>query len=60
MRSYLYASDMAWWLLRILVQGAVGSSYNVGSPQGVTLARLAEIVASNFLARPQVLFGVLF
>lgn len=57
-RSYLYASDMAWWLLCILVQGTVGSSYNIGSPQGVTLARLADIVASNFLARPRILLGV--
>jgi nucleoside-diphosphate-sugar epimerase len=57
-RSYMYASDMAWWLLRILVQGAVGQSYNVGNPQGVTLARLAEAIAGNFTVRPQVLLGV--
>jgi nucleoside-diphosphate-sugar epimerase len=57
-RSYMYASDMAWWILRILVQGAVGQSYNVGSPQAVTLARLAEVIAGNFTVRPQVLLGV--
>jgi dTDP-glucose 4,6-dehydratase len=58
MRSYLYASDMAWWLLNILVQGIVGLSYNIGSPQGIPLAKLANIVASSFLVRPQVLLGV--
>jgi nucleoside-diphosphate-sugar epimerase len=57
-RSYLYASDMAWWLLSILVQGTVGMSYNVGSPQAVTLTRLADLVANNFLARPRILLGV--
>ncbi|HEX9972771.1 MAG TPA: NAD-dependent epimerase/dehydratase family protein, partial [bacterium] len=57
-RSYMYPSDMAWWLLSILVHGTTGLSYNVGSPQGVTLLRLAEIVASNFLVRPQIVLNV--
>ena len=57
-RSYMYASDMAWWLLHILVQGTVGLSYNLGSPHAVTLARLAEMIASDFLVRPRVLLGV--
>jgi nucleoside-diphosphate-sugar epimerase len=41
-RSYLYPSDMAVWLLRILVDGVSGRAYNVGSPYGITLADLAE------------------
>jgi nucleoside-diphosphate-sugar epimerase len=41
-RSYLYPSDMAAWLLGILVDGKPGLAYNVGSPCGVTLADLAE------------------
>jgi len=57
-RSYMYPSDMAWWLLSILVHGTTGLSYNVGSPQGVTLLKLAEIVASSFLVRPQILLNV--
>lgn len=57
-RSYMYASDMARWLLRILTQGTVGLSYNVGSSNGVTLEHLAEMIASNFLKPPQVLLGV--
>jgi len=43
-RSYLYPSDMAVWLLSILVDGRPGLAYNVGSPYGVTLADLAEKV----------------
>jgi dTDP-glucose 4,6-dehydratase len=57
-RSYMYGSDMAWWLLRILVRGAVGASYNVGSSRGVTLAQLAEMVAGGLPKRPRVLLGV--
>jgi dTDP-glucose 4,6-dehydratase len=56
-RSYMYASDMAWWILCILVQGAVGKSYNVGSPQSLTLAQLAEKVAVNFPERPKITLG---
>lgn len=56
-RSYMYASDMAWWLLNMLVQGVVGKSYNVGSSQEITLAQLAEKVASNFPIRPKIILG---
>lgn len=45
-RSYLYASDAAAWLLRILVDGRNGAAYNVGSDQATTLAGLAERIAS--------------
>lgn len=47
-RSYMYPSDMAFWLLRILLDGAVGTSYNVGSPFGITLRQLAQKIADNF------------
>ena len=45
-RSYLYASDMTFWLLRVLVDGKVGQNFNIGSPHGVTLLELAETIAS--------------
>ena len=54
-RSYMYPSDMAWWLLRILAQGTVGTSYNVGSPHGVTLQKLAEKIAGHLPVRPEIL-----
>lgn len=41
-RSYMYPSDMAYWLLRILIDGNPGVAYNVGSPDGITLKELAE------------------
>ena len=54
-RSYMYPSDMAWWLLRILAQGTVGTSYNVGSPHGVTLQKLSEKIAGHLTVRPEIL-----
>jgi dTDP-glucose 4,6-dehydratase len=47
-RSYMYPADMAWWLLTILARGSVGSVYNVGSPNGISLADLAEKIAAMF------------
>jgi nucleoside-diphosphate-sugar epimerase len=43
-RSYMYPSDMAYWLLRMLVDGSSGQAYNLGSPYGITLRELAEKV----------------
>jgi nucleoside-diphosphate-sugar epimerase len=57
-RSYMYASDMAWWLLCMLVEGTTGKSFNLGSPHEITLAHLAEKVAANFAARPKILLSV--
>jgi len=43
-RSYMYPSDMSYWLLRMLVDGASGQAYNLGSPYGITLGDVAEKV----------------
>ena len=56
-RSYMYASDMAFWLLRMLVAGKVGLAYNVGSPKGVSLQELAKKIVGNFSANSQILSG---
>jgi nucleoside-diphosphate-sugar epimerase len=45
LRSYLYAGDLAAWLLRLLVSGRAGRAYNVGSDQAVSIAELAGLVA---------------
>lgn len=56
-RSYLYGSDVAFWLLKILTAGKSGDVVNVGSPDGVTLQHLAQTVATNFEPVPDVMFN---
>jgi dTDP-glucose 4,6-dehydratase len=43
-RSYLYASDLAHWLLTLLVSGTPGRAYNVGSEYGISVGDLAKLV----------------
>jgi nucleoside-diphosphate-sugar epimerase len=43
-RSYLYGSDMAYWLLKSLLMGQVGETYNLGSKEAISLNDLAEKV----------------
>lgn len=40
-RSYMYPTDMALWILTILVHGKVGSAYNLGSDAGISLEEVA-------------------
>jgi len=54
-RSYLYGTDLAWWLCTILLRGRPGRAYNVGSEVPVTIRQLAEAVAEGnpvSVARP--------
>jgi nucleoside-diphosphate-sugar epimerase len=44
-RSYMYGLDLALWLLTILVDGAPGRPYNVGSEEAINLGDLARRVA---------------
>lgn len=44
-RSYLYVADACVWLLRILLNGATGMAYNVGSERAVSIADLANRIA---------------
>ena len=52
-RSYLYAADLAVWLLTLLLRGAPGRAYNVGSEEAVSLLQLAEMIGAE-LGSPRV------
>lgn len=43
-RSYMYGSDMAFWMLRVLSCGYSGDVYNVGSDEGISLKELAKLI----------------
>lgn len=43
-RSYLDASEMAFWFLSALVKGEAGRCYNIGSPTPITIEEVARKV----------------
>ncbi|MDH4274699.1 MAG: NAD(P)-dependent oxidoreductase [Gammaproteobacteria bacterium] len=57
-RSYLYGSDVAFWLLKLVTAGETGDVINVGSSEGITLQELARLTAKNFSPTPDVIFNV--
>jgi nucleoside-diphosphate-sugar epimerase len=46
MRSYLHGADLAGWLLVLLLRGASGQAYNVGSDKALSIADLAHRVVA--------------
>jgi nucleoside-diphosphate-sugar epimerase len=54
-RSYLYGSDMAFWLLKILAEGKIGSTYNLGSEQAISLKDLSKNITMNFNNKIEIL-----
>lgn len=55
-RSYLYGSDVAWWMLAVLALGNDGQVYNIGSPEAVTHVALAECISNMISPRPSLTF----
>ncbi len=53
-RSYMYASDLSFWLTSILTQGKSGEIYNVGSPLPITLEKLARLIAEHINPRLEI------
>jgi nucleoside-diphosphate-sugar epimerase len=45
-RTYLYAADLAVWLIRILLDGEAGRPYNVAGSEPITTLELAQLTAS--------------
>ena len=53
-RSYLYGADLAVWLWHLLLRGAPGRAYNVGSEHALTITELAHVVAGLCQPAPAV------
>jgi nucleoside-diphosphate-sugar epimerase len=53
-RSYLYGSDAAAWMLRILIEGADSSVYNLGGGTSVSHSEVAELVAQRTVPSPRI------
>lgn len=54
-RSIMYGSDFAFGVLSALAQGRPGEAYNLGSPEGIDMVSLAELITSNFSPKPEIL-----
>ncbi len=46
LRSYIDGRDMAHWLVTLLLRGAAGEAYNVGSDQAITIPDLARAIVA--------------
>jgi len=53
-RSIMYASDYAFWVLAALAKGRGRETYNVGSPEPVDLLSLAKMITQSFSPVPEI------
>jgi nucleoside-diphosphate-sugar epimerase len=54
-RSYLYGSDMAFWILKSLIDGKVGENYNLGSNHAISLNDLAVMIQHQMESKIEIL-----
>jgi dTDP-glucose 4,6-dehydratase len=53
-RSLMYASDYAFWVLAALAKGKPRETYNVGSPEAVDLGSLSKMITQLFSPVPEI------
>jgi dTDP-glucose 4,6-dehydratase len=54
-RSIMYASDFAFWVLAALANGGTRETLNVGSPNAIDLVSLAQLITQYFSPVPEIL-----
>lgn len=55
LRSYLYGSDVAAWLLQSALRGKDGSVYNFGGTEAISHAQAAEWISERITPKPKIL-----
>jgi nucleoside-diphosphate-sugar epimerase len=53
-RSLMYASDYAFWVLAALAAGKPRETYNIGSPEAVDLGSLSKMITQFFSPVPEI------
>ncbi len=56
LRSFIYASDMAFWILKTLIYSETGSRFNLGSPETISIKDLAHLVLDHFGLKKDILY----
>ena len=56
-RSYMYGSDAAWWIIAALVNGSDGETYNLGGDTAVTHIELINFMLAVADKKPKILMN---
>ena len=56
-RSYLYSSDLAYWVTKTLIVGEPGDTINIGSDKAITIGDLARTISRILGAPPPVILN---